>query len=345
MASWNDLLRELDALPSEDRQVEWLERKLTSALNNVGALRKESNVILYMTAFLQKPQAPAHLLQITAEDVNGLMSVIYGMDFAKPLTLILHTPGGVPNAAETIVAYLRQKFPGIESGVPALAMSAGTMVALASDTIVMGRPSQLGPIDPQMPMPATGRFASARAIVDQFDEAKKEILGNQVTAHAWAPILQSLGPALLQEARNALDYGETMVRKWLEAYMFAGHPDAPTKANAAAQHFNDAARHKSHGRRIDREEVRALGIRVEDLEDSQNLQESVLTAYHLGTIVFERGMAAKLMVGSNGRTWTKNWTDPRFVAPAVTPPSPSAPTQQPPMSRQQRRQQQRKNQK
>lgn len=68
----------------------------------------------------------------------------------------------------------------------------------------MGRQSQLGPIDPQFVMGQ--RAQSARAIVDQFEQAKSEILQNAAAAGAWFPILQTVGPALLQEARNALDY-------------------------------------------------------------------------------------------------------------------------------------------
>jgi len=38
------------------------------------------------------------------------MPIIHGMDSSKGLTLIMHTPGGVTNATETIVDYLRSKF-------------------------------------------------------------------------------------------------------------------------------------------------------------------------------------------------------------------------------------------
>lgn len=51
-------------------------------------------------------------------------------------------------------------------------MSAGTMISLSANKIIMGRQSQLGPIDPQMPL--SGRFVSAQSIIDQFEEAKKK---------------------------------------------------------------------------------------------------------------------------------------------------------------------------
>lgn len=304
MPSWNELLDEFTALADDARGPFLLER-MGSALADVSRLRKDRNVILHGSAFLQKPQAPAQSLQITHEDLNGYMSVMYGMDWSKGMTLILHTPGGVTNAAESLVAYIRSKFKYVEVIVPTLAMSAGTMMALSSKVVVMGRQSQLGPIDPQMPV--AGRFVSARAVVEQFDRALGDIKGDLTTAHAWAPILQTMGPALLQEAQNALDYGESMVARWLATSMFDGRAKAEEEGAAVARHFNDATTHKSHGRRIDRQEAHDKGVVTEELEASQDLQEAVLTAYHVMTIMFEQSPAAKLLWSSHGRTWLKNW--------------------------------------
>ena len=243
---------------------------------------------------------------ITHEDLHGMMSAVFGVkDCDKGLTLILHTPGGVTNAAESLVAYLRSKFNDIEVIVPTLAMSAGTMIALACDRVLMGRQSQLGPIDPQMSMP-DGRTVSAQAVVEQFKRAQSEVLADQGNAHVWASILPSLGPALLQEAQNALDYSEDMVAKWLAAWMFSDKPNSDALGRAVAHHFNDASTHKSHGRRIGREEAASQGVVVEELESSQDLQEAVLTLYHVMTLVFEQTPAAKLVWTDAGRSWMKN---------------------------------------
>lgn len=308
MAAWNELLTEFQQQPDDDAKSRWLNDTLQQALRSIGSLRDDRNVLFYASSFLQKPQIPAQHTQITYEDLNGFMSVIFGMDFPKGLTLLLHTPGGVTNAAETLVAYLRTKFDFIEVVVPAFAMSAGTMMALGSDRIVMGRQSQLGPMDPQMPIPATGRFVSAQAIVDQFELAKTQIAKDPQAALAWAPILPSLGPALLVEARNALDYGEAMVANWLEHYMFRNQTDNVTMARSVAKYFNDAGTHKSHGRRIDREEARAQRVIIEDLEKEQDLQERVLTAYHVMTISFENSVITKAIISGSGRIYAKNWT-------------------------------------
>ena len=304
MASWNQLLNEIEQQPDDQARIKWLITKQQEALNAISQRRGNRNVIFYASAFLQKPNAHPFSLQMTHEEINGFMSVMYAMDWSKGLTLLLHTPGGVTNAVETIVEYLTTKFQNFEVIIPTFAMSAGTMLSLASDNIIMGRQSQLGPIDPQMPI--SGRLVSARAIVDQFEQAKKDILGDLNLAHVWAPILQSLGPALLQEAQNALSYGETMVAKWLARRMFLKSPSPQSLADATAAYFNNASIHKSHGRRIDRNEARLQNLVVQDLEDDQTLQDHVLTSYHLVTIAFEKSPAVKVLISNYNRMWVKN---------------------------------------
>lgn len=164
--------------------------------------------------------------------------------------------------------------------------------------------SKLGPIDPQMFIGSSS--VSARAIVEQFNRARCDIEGNPALAHVWAPIIQSLGPALLTEAENALAFGERMVAEWLKSRMFAARADADEQSKAVANFFGDASQHLSHGRRIDRDEARSKGIPVEDLENDQILQDAVLTAYHLSTILFEMSPAAKAIFTNTGRAWVKN---------------------------------------
>jgi hypothetical protein len=303
MPSWNELVAEVGAVAPPQRG-KWFETKSAEWLQKLSDSRAGRNVLSYGSAFLQKPQFAPVFLQISPEDINGFMAVMRGMDWSKGLTLVLHTPGGISNATETIVEYLHQKFDYIEVVIPTYAMSAGTMISLAADRLLMGRQSQLGPIDPQMPV--GGRTVSARAIVDQFDRAKLEILADPKMAAVWAPALQHLGPALLTEARNALDYGEAMVARWLARRHFKGRADAAGKAAAVANYFNRSDSHKSHGRRIDRNEARGQDLAIEDIEADQTLQDIILTNYHLMTLVFEQTPCCKLMASNHGRAWMKN---------------------------------------
>ena len=121
------------------------------------------------------------------------------------------------------------------------------------------------------PLPCGQRFISARAIVDQYERAKKDILTNTQTAAVWAPMLQHLGPALLMEAKHALTYGESMVARWLAARAFQTKRNKKQLSAKVAKHFNRSRDHTSHGQRIDREEARSLGLEVFDIEPHARL--------------------------------------------------------------------------
>lgn len=100
----------------------------------------------------------------------------------RKLDLILTSPGGSPEAAESIMDYLRSRFDHIRAVVPVAAMSAATMMALACDEILMGTHSQLGPIDPQLTVvtPEGPRSSPAQAILDQFGRAYIEMQGSMI---------------------------------------------------------------------------------------------------------------------------------------------------------------------
>jgi ClpP class serine protease len=67
----------------------------------------------------------------------------------------------------------------IRAIIPQIAMSAGTMIACACREILMGKQSSLGPIDPQI-----GGLA-AHGVIEEFTNAQKEVLKNQVLGILW----------------------------------------------------------------------------------------------------------------------------------------------------------------
>lgn len=308
MPSWDDAVKKFRAQPEKNR-AHWLQKELVVCLAAISALRGDRNVILYGSAFLQKANTPGSFIGVTPEDMNGAMSTLHGIPCDKDLTLILHTPGGDIGGAESLMAYLHTKFKYIEVIVPSYAMSAGTMMALGSHRIVMGRQSQLGPIDAQMPI-GGGRQVSAGAVISQFEAAQKDIQANAVNAALWHPILQQMGPALHQQAKYALDYGQQMVKAWLEQRMCAGNADPAGDAQHIASYFNATDKHKHHGRRIDRDEAGGNGVVIEELEANQALQEQVLTLYHYMTLYFETSPATKIWLNQIGKQWVKNLVTP-----------------------------------
>jgi ATP-dependent protease ClpP protease subunit len=275
------------------------------AFSTISKERGNTNVIVYGSAFLQKPQVPPFFTMVTSEDLNGFMNNLVNMDTSKGLTLILHTPGGEGRAVEPIVGYLRSKFEYIEVIVPTYCMSAGTMIALSSNKLIMGRQSQIGQIDPQIPV--NGGMMPATAIIQQFDKARQEIVDNPKTALAWNPILRTMGPALIETCEEALRYSKRIVSDYLINYMLSGNDKREDICDTIVNVLSHGDEDKNnHSRRIDRNEARDLGIIIEDLEDNQTLQDATLSLYHLFTLIFETTAVAKVITSNTGKRWIKS---------------------------------------
>lgn len=92
-------------------------------------------------------------ITIDHSDITGFSDLIEDID-SKSVDIVLHSPGGSAEATERIVNLLRENFDHIRFLIPHTAYSAATMLALSGDEILMDDRSTLGPIDPQIMMPA-----------------------------------------------------------------------------------------------------------------------------------------------------------------------------------------------
>lgn len=319
MPSWGEILTELQQTPRRPNgQPDWdlVRRKYTTALH----LLTGRNTILYYTDYFQ---TSGPITSITLQDMQGMMEVC--RDLSGPsLDILIHSPGGSAEATASIVRYLRRKFSDIRVIVPLAAMSAATMWALSANRIVMGKHSQLGPIDPQMVTPQGN--VPARAIIEQFETAKAECAANPALLGAWIPILQQYGPALLKQCEMAEKLARELVREWLRTYMFKRRRNRDELADAATGYFADAAVHKSHGLGIDRDQARSQHIVVDDLEIDQDLQDATLSVHH-ATILTLDGPAVKIIENHLGRAFVQSQ---QVVSIPFPGPPPSPPPTSPP---------------
>lgn len=152
-------------------------------------------------------------ISVTGEDVHGFMEVCRDVPERK-LDLIVHSPGGSPEAAEQIVEYLRTQFDYIRCFVPLQAKSAATMIALGCDEIVMGHHSELGPIDPQifLSTPEGMRQGPAHGILRDFRRAQRECKEDVSLLPAWTPILRSYVGGLLESCDQYVKLSLDLVR-------------------------------------------------------------------------------------------------------------------------------------
>lgn len=264
-------------------------------------------LIVYASGWLMGRPAPDSSVAVSTQDVMGFMEAVHSLP-PGPLDLIIHSPGGDPDSAQAIMSYLRSYgFNPIRAIVPVSAKSAATMMALSCDQVVMGKHSQLGPIDPQFTVstPEGPRMAAAQAILDQFDMAKMECAAEQQNLAAWLPILRSYLPGLLSQCINAQQAAVKIVETALHAYMLKdlSEPERSSKAHAIAAWFGNHKTHLSHGRPLTIEEVEAQGVNVLRLESDQQLQEKVLSAWHGIQLTVSQLPVAKIIENSLGSAW------------------------------------------
>lgn len=239
-------------------------------------------------------------------DKIGLMTTIHGLDRSKGLDLILHTPGGETAATEAIVDYLRKMFgSNIRAIVPQLALSGGTMIACACKTILMGKHSSLGPIDPQF------RGIPAHGVIEEFKQAYREIKADPVKIPIWQPIIAKYNPTMIGECQKAISWSEEMVKEWLLSGMLQGEKKAAAKADNIIKELGDHALTKSHARHLSASHCAEIGLKIENMEDSQKLQEAILAVHHACILTLDATPALKIVENHNGKAYIQR------IAPTV----------------------------
>ncbi len=264
----------------------------------------QRDTIVYATAFASAklPGIPSFLISITNEDIQGFMVALTELK-GTMLDLILHSPGGVLEAAEQIVKYLRAKYNDIRVIIPQNAMSAATVMACGADRIIMGKHSAIGPIDPQMVFPiGQGHFtAPAQSILEEFEEAKKDVKADPRTTGLWISKINAYPPGFLKVCEDTIERSQEVVNEWLTSYMFKGESDAADKAKKVAEWLGNIKLHKSHGKPLMAEEVRNKGLKIDLLEEDPILQDRVLSVFHSVLLTFETTPCVKLVENHNGK--------------------------------------------
>lgn len=300
MPSWGDLLMQLNGTPNP---LDVARKKYLRIMN----LYTGRNVIAYYSGFVQKPGLEG--CGIDDNDKNAFMQAVCGLDRSKGLDLILHTPGGQLAAAESLVTYLKALFgDDIRAFIPQLAMSAGTMIALSTKEIIMGKQSNLGPIDPQF-----GGMSCA-GIIEEFNEACLAVSRDPKLANVWGPIISKYHPTFIGDCMKAIDWSDQIVKKWLTENMFSKYPDKEKRADQVVSILSSHNATYSHSRHIHFDELKQLGVHVTALEglddrpieDCKDLQDCVLTIHHSYMHTFGNSNATKIIENHIGNSMIFN---------------------------------------
>jgi hypothetical protein len=263
------------------------------------AARREVPAILTIASDLQKRAA----ISIDYSDIIPISDQLDNLS-GDAIDVILETPGGSGEIAEDIVKLLRGRFARVAFIIPGSAKSAGTIVAMAGDEILMGPTSACGPIDAQIVY--QGRQLSADALLQGLERIKIEVQQTGQLNKAYIPILQGISPGDIQSCENAQQFAGTLVSRWLAAYKFRGwvthstsgkpvtEDERKARAKEIADRLSDHGHWLTHGRSIKIEDFEEMRLKVTDYSKDPELLDALKRYYTLLRMTFDTTTMYKL---------------------------------------------------
>jgi len=233
---------------------------------------------------------------INHTDILGFGDLLHGFD-NEDVDLLLQSPGGEIDRAEKIVGMCRERCKTLRVIVPESAKSAATLIAIASDTILMSDTSELGPVDPQVLFTTamgSREFRPAQSFLDGIERIKTESADGTLSP-AYFPILQGIDPAFIDVCHKAIERSRKFATKWLEKYMCKGNKE---KAENIANELLNVKKYLSHGAVIDYKEAKTIGLNVEYCDPSKELWQAMWRLFASYEIVLNQQNAQKVFESS-----------------------------------------------
>lgn len=276
-----------------DKQLDWagLTKERKKQLLMISRRRGERPVLAFAAAMTK--DAP---IAIDYDDRVPIIDQLSNLVGDK-IDIILETPGGHAEVVEDIVKQVRKKFSEVAMIIPGYAKSAGTIMAMAGDEILMEPASALGPIDAQI-IQAGKRF-SAHAFLEGLEKIKKEVEDKRQLNRAYIPILQNISPGEIQSCENALAFSKTLVTEWLSKYKFkfwkthssndqpVTEEDKRNRANEIAEILCDHGKWLTHGRSITIDDFHEMRLKVTDYSEDAALCDAIRRYYTLLKMSFD----------------------------------------------------------
>lgn len=230
---------------------------------------------------------------INSADIPSLETILNSVSGAQQINVILHSPGGDGAIIEKMVDMCRSHLSGgnrkLRIIVPNIAKSAATVFALGADTIIMGYCSELGPIDPQVPVVVSGmtQWVSALAFVESRDSLMKQIGEATKKREPTTGLLQQLAGLNIpftHEMENQIAFAQKTASKLLARYMLVpkitNAGSRLKKANEIAQKLLSKQLFPFHGHFINAATAKdELELEVEIFDQTDKLWELIWEYY------------------------------------------------------------------
>lgn len=193
------------------------------------------------------------------------------------LDVVFLSCGGSIEGAYNVIRVLRSHAKKVNVLVPFYAKSAGTLVCLAADSLVLSTLSELGPLDAQVYEKKERKMKSALNTYNGGERVRREVVGHFEAALAK---VNSVDHAIAYAGKVAAELYRAIDHKKIvedERQLMIGVRYAervltemmgwePAKASVLARRL--VFDYPSHDYVIDREEVRSLGLPVENASEA-----------------------------------------------------------------------------
>lgn len=301
-----------------DMGLDWerLTAERKKQLRRISGLREGRPVLTFAAAMTKV--AP---IGIDYDDLVPISDQLSNLKGDK-IDVIIETPGGSAEIAEDIVESIRSRFVEVTMIVPGHAKSAGTIMVMAGDEILMDPTSALGPIDAQVVQ--EGKQFSAHAFLEGLKKIKEEVEEHNRLNRAYIPILQNISPGEIQSCENALHFAETLVTNWLSKYKFkfwkthsnsgksVTQDEKESRAKEIAKTLCDHGRWLTHGRSITLRELRQMRLKITDYSEEAQLFDAIRRYYTLLKMSFDTTNIFKIYETPSSQIY-------RFVTPQTVP--------------------------
>ena len=222
--------------------------------------------------------------QIDRDDTLGFVDLLHNIPSGRNIDLLLHTNGGDIDAAqkliELVLARLRPSGK-LRVIVPDYAKSAGTLMALGADEIIMSDSSELGMIDPQFTLKderGNDITTSVVAYVQTFDFYSEAVRKNPEDPVA-AAMLSQFDPIVVRKFQGYRDRARDIAMKMLNRT-----GGESTRASSALM---DIDRWKSHNQMIGYEDAKEIGLSIRYIPPDDNLWQTYWHLYCLQRLEVE----------------------------------------------------------
>ena len=244
----------------------------------------------FAAVFVSAVGKPIPDISLNQDDYYLIHDLLRDIKSSK-VDFYLETPGGSAETAEEIVKYLRSRFDQVSFVVSGEAKSAGTIMVLSADEILMTETGSLGPIDAQVKI---GRSVVSAYDYKEWVEGKREEADRIGKLNPFdATMVAQISPGELSGVYLALKYAEELVVDWLVKYKFRNWVVTETRkipvteemkvkqAEEIAKELINHARWRSHGRSIKAEDLDGIGLKVTKVENDAKLSDIV---YRIQTV-------------------------------------------------------------